>query len=43
VKEPTTRGVYGLAIYLKKYLKANEELWKLKYFTIQKYNLEIIL
>jgi hypothetical protein len=30
------RGVshYGLAIYIKKYLKANEELWKLKYFTI---------
>jgi hypothetical protein len=36
VKEPT-RGVshYGVAIYLKKYLKAKEELWKLKYFTIQ--------
>jgi hypothetical protein len=31
---------YGLAIYIKKYLKAEEEeLWKLKYFTIQKYNL----
>jgi hypothetical protein len=27
----------GLAIYLKKYLKAKEELWKLKYFTMQKY------
>jgi hypothetical protein len=24
----------------KKYLKAKEELWKLKYFTIQKYNLQ---
>jgi hypothetical protein len=23
----------GLAIYIKKYLKAKEELWKLKYFT----------
>jgi hypothetical protein len=23
----------------KKYLKAKEELWKLKYFTMQKYNL----
>jgi hypothetical protein len=23
----------GLAIYVKKYLKATEELWKLKYFT----------
>jgi hypothetical protein len=26
---------YGLAIYIKKYLKAKEELWKLKYFTMQ--------
>jgi hypothetical protein len=24
----------------KKYLKAKEELWKLKYFTMQKYNLQ---
>jgi hypothetical protein len=33
-----TRGVShcGLAIYIKKYLKAKEELWKLKYFTIKK-------
>jgi hypothetical protein len=33
------RGVphCGLAIYIKKYLKAKEELWKLKYFTMQKY------
>jgi hypothetical protein len=30
----------GLAIYIKKYLKAKEDLWKLKYFTIQKYNLQ---
>jgi hypothetical protein len=40
---PTVRrGVshYGLAIYIKKYLKAQEELWKLKYFTTQKYNLQ---
>jgi hypothetical protein len=29
----------GLAIYLK-YLKAKEELWKFKYFTMQKYNLQ---
>jgi hypothetical protein len=29
----------GLAIYIKKYLKAKEELWKLKYFTMQQYNL----
>jgi hypothetical protein len=37
-----TRGVshYGLPIYIKKYLKAKEEeLWKLKYFTMQKYTL----
>jgi len=26
----------GLAIYIKKYLKEKEELWKLKYFTMQK-------
>jgi hypothetical protein len=30
----------GLAIYIKKYLKTKEELWKLKYFTMQKYNLQ---
>jgi len=34
---------YGLALYIKKYFKAKEELWKLKYFTIQKYNLPKIL
>jgi hypothetical protein len=29
------------AIYITKYLNAKEEeLWKLKYFTIQKYNLQ---
>jgi hypothetical protein len=34
-----TRGVshYNLAIYMKTYLKAKEELWKLKYFTMQKF------
>jgi hypothetical protein len=33
-----------LAIYIKKYLKkAKEELWKLKYFTMQKYDLQKIL
>jgi hypothetical protein len=32
---------YGVAIYIEKYLKAKEEeLWKLKYFTMQKYNLQ---
>jgi len=31
---------YGLAIYIKKHLKTKEEeLWKLKYFTMQKYGL----
>jgi hypothetical protein len=30
----------GLAIYIKEYLKAKEELWKLKFFTTQKYNLQ---
>jgi hypothetical protein len=40
-----TRGVLhcGLAIDIKKYLNAKEELWKLKYFTVQKYNLQKIL
>jgi hypothetical protein len=33
----------ALPFTLKKYLKAKEELWKLKYFTIQKYNLPKIL
>jgi hypothetical protein len=36
----------ALAIYIQKYLKAKEEeeLWKLKYFTImQKHNLQNIL
>jgi hypothetical protein len=31
----------AFAIYIKKYLEANlEEWWKLKYFTMQKYNLQ---
>jgi len=44
-KKHKIRGVshYGLAIYIKKYLKAKEELWKLKYFTMQKYNPQKIL
>jgi hypothetical protein len=29
-----------LPFYIKKYLKAKEELWKFKYFTMQKYNLQ---
>jgi hypothetical protein len=33
----------GLAIYIKKDLKAKEELWKLEYFTMPKYNLQKIL
>jgi len=28
------------AIYMKKYLKAKDELWELKYFTMQKCNLQ---
>ncbi len=32
--------IMALAIYIKKYIKAKEELWKLKYFTMQKYNLQ---
>jgi hypothetical protein len=28
----------GLAIYILKHLKEKEELWKLKYFTMPKYN-----
>ncbi len=42
-KKPNkTRGVShcALAIYIKKYLKAKEDLWKLKDFTMQKYNLQ---
>jgi hypothetical protein len=37
-----TRGVShcGLAIYIKKYLKAKEELWKLKYFTMTNNNVQ---
>jgi hypothetical protein len=34
---------YDLAIYIKKYRKAKEELWKPKYFNMQKYNLQKIL
>jgi hypothetical protein len=33
----------GLDIYIKKYLKEKEELWKLKYFIMQKCNLPKIL
>jgi hypothetical protein len=33
----------ALAICIKKYLKAKEELWKLEYFTMQKYSLQKIL
>jgi hypothetical protein len=35
--------MYGLAIYIKRGLKVKEELWELKYFTMQKYNLQKIL
>jgi hypothetical protein len=33
----------GIAIAIKKYLNVKEELWKLKYFTMQKYNFQKIL
>jgi hypothetical protein len=45
-KKFETRGVshFGLAISIKKYLKAKEELWNFKYFTMQKYtNLQKII
>jgi hypothetical protein len=37
-----TRGVShcGLAIYIENYLNAKEELWKCRYFTMQRYNLQ---
>ncbi len=37
-----TRGVShsGLVICIKMYFKAKEELWKFKYFTMQKHNLQ---
>jgi len=43
---PDKQGVYhtvALPFTLKKYLTAREELRKLKYFTMQKYNLRKIL
>ncbi len=38
-----TRGVShrGLAIDIENYLKVKEDLWKLKYFNMQKYNLQL--
>jgi hypothetical protein len=39
----TTMGdsLCGLDIYIKKYLKkAKDKLWKLKYFSMKKYNLQ---
>ncbi len=29
---------FGFTNYIKKYFNAKEELWKFKYFTMQKYN-----
>jgi hypothetical protein len=41
MKQEVCQSHCGLAIYIKKYLnKAKEELWKFKYFTMQKYNLQ---
>jgi hypothetical protein len=35
--------IVALPFTLKRVLKAKDELWKLKYFTMQKYNLQKIL
>jgi hypothetical protein len=40
MKETRGEPDYGLAVYIKKYPKAKKDLWKLKYFTMQKYNLQ---
>jgi hypothetical protein len=34
------KNLFGLAIFMKKDLKAKEELWKFKNFTMQKYTLQ---
>jgi hypothetical protein len=34
--------IVALPFTIKKYLNAKEELWKLKYFSMQKYNLQKI-
>ncbi len=38
--QPRLCHTMALPFTLKKYLKAKEESWKLKYFTMQKYNLQ---
>jgi hypothetical protein len=38
--DPRACQTVALPCTLKNYLKAKEELWKLKYFTMQKYNLQ---
>jgi hypothetical protein len=43
IKQGVCPTVVALPFTLKKYLKAKEELWKFKYFTMQKYNLKKIL
>jgi hypothetical protein len=40
IKEQRGVSYYGLATYIKKYLKPKEELWKLRYFNMQKFNLQ---
>jgi hypothetical protein len=40
MKQGVCQSHCGVAIYIKKHLKAKEELWKLKYFTMQRYNLQ---
>jgi hypothetical protein len=41
-KQGACHAVAWLAIHIKKYLNAKQELWELKYFTMQKYNLQKI-
>jgi len=38
-KQQGVSHTVALPFTLKQYLKAKEELWKLKYFTMQKHNL----
>jgi len=43
LRETWKQGVcqtVALPIYIKKHFKAKDKLWKLKYFTMQKYNLK---
>jgi hypothetical protein len=39
-KSEFARGVWPCHLHLTVYIKAKEESWKFKYFTMQKYNLQ---